>query len=180
MCATGGIAGSSISPSRAPKCMSRPGLPSRCAGPGVRASSRPANAYTPRTAINTVSMNSVLCCAGPASGTSQPGPISATGLHCSTPWPDAETAVNDLRELHSIGPGHDNPAVGGDLRSRYARIRACSVNLVKPLSEEDCCEQSMPDASPSKWHLCHTSWLFETFVLEKYSESFAPYLPAFR
>jgi ergothioneine biosynthesis protein EgtB len=88
--------------------------------------------------------------------------------------------VNELRGPHAIGPGDGIPTVGGDLRRRYARIRARSVNLVKPLSEEDCCVQSMPDASPSKWHLGHTSWFFETFILEKYEESFTPFLPAFR
>ncbi|HVY04938.1 MAG TPA: ergothioneine biosynthesis protein EgtB [Burkholderiales bacterium] len=66
------------------------------------------------------------------------------------------------------------------IRDRYARIRAHSVNLARPLSEEDCCVQSMPDASPVKWHLAHTTWFFETFVLEKYEPEFRPFLPAFR
>jgi ergothioneine biosynthesis protein EgtB len=90
--------------------------------------------------------------------------------------------VNDPRALHSIDlDGHNGaPGAGENLRSRYARIRAHSVNLVKPLSEEDCCVQSMPDASPTKWHLGHTSWFFETFILEKYEDAFRPFLPAFR
>ena len=72
------------------------------------------------------------------------------------------------------------PAAGENLRSRYASIRAQSLDLAKPLSEEDCCVQSMPEASPVKWHLAHTTWFFETFVLEKYENTFAPFLPAFR
>ena len=88
--------------------------------------------------------------------------------------------MNDPRGPHEIDPGHGVPAICEDLRNRYARIRAHSVNLAKPLSEEDCCVQSMPDASPVKWHLAHTTWFFETFVLEKYEESFRPFLPAFR
>jgi len=90
--------------------------------------------------------------------------------------------MNDPRGPHSIDlHGRDYvPAISESRRSRFARIRAHSFNLAKPLSEEDCCVQSMPDTSPVKWHLAHTTWFFETFVLEKYEESFQPFLPAFR
>jgi hypothetical protein len=81
--------------------------------------------------------------------------------------------------IHAHGRG-SAPATRENLRGRYARIRAQSVNLAEPLSQEDCCVQSMPDASPVKWHLAHTTWFFETFVLEKYEERFAPFQPAFR
>ena len=95
---------------------------------------------------------------------------------------DAATPVSDSRALLAIDvrARGSAPAMGENLRSRYARIRAQSFNLAKPLSEEDCCVQSMPDASPVKWHLAHTTWFFETFVLEKYEEPFAPFRPAFR
>ena len=90
--------------------------------------------------------------------------------------------MNDPRGPHSIDShGRDHvPSICENLRSRFARIRAHSFNLAKPLSEEDCCVQSMPDASPVKWHLAHTTWFLETFVLEKYEESFRPFLPAFK
>ena len=53
------------------------------------------------------------------------------------------------------------------LLENYATIRQLSVELVSPLSEADTQIQSMEDASPSKWHLAHTSWFFETFILQK-------------
>ena len=49
--------------------------------------------------------------------------------------------------------------------TRYARIRGQTLSLVAPLAPEDTVAQSMPDASPAKWHLAHTTWFFERFVL---------------
>jgi ergothioneine biosynthesis protein EgtB len=51
------------------------------------------------------------------------------------------------------------------LARRYTEVRAHSLALAAPLSAEDQCIQSMPDASPTKWHLAHTSWFFEAVVL---------------
>ena len=67
-----------------------------------------------------------------------------------------------------------------NIARHYARVRAQTLRLVEGLSAEDCALQSMPDASPLKWHLAHTTWFFETFVLERYARDAKPFQPAFR
>ena len=64
----------------------------------------------------------------------------------------------------------DEAIAADDLRAcaaRYAEIRRFSEQLSEPLSAEDCAIQSMPDVSPTRWHLAHTTWFFETFVLSQ-------------
>jgi ergothioneine biosynthesis protein EgtB len=60
-----------------------------------------------------------------------------------------------------------------NLRTLYRTIRATSLRLCEPLAIEDHVVQSMPDASPAKWNLAHTTWFFETFVL-------GPFVPGYR
>jgi ergothioneine biosynthesis protein EgtB len=69
---------------------------------------------------------------------------------------------------------------GGALAERYRQVRCATERLCEPLSAEDCQVQSMDDASPTKWHLAHTSWFFETFVLERSVAGYRPFHPDFR
>ena len=59
--------------------------------------------------------------------------------------------------------------------SRYDLVRAFTEELAAPLSPEDQCVQSMPEASPTKWHLAHTTWFFETLVLMPHARGYEPY-----
>jgi len=66
------------------------------------------------------------------------------------------------------------------LLDEYRAVRARTLELAAPLSPEDQGVQSMPDASPTKWHLAHTTWFFETFVLEPHLPDHRPFDPAFK
>jgi len=65
------------------------------------------------------------------------------------------------------------------LAQAYARVRKQTEALAAPLSPEDQGVQSMPDASPTKWHRAHTTWFFETFVLAAHAPSYQPYDAAY-
>ena len=61
----------------------------------------------------------------------------------------------------------------------FLAVRRRTEELAAPLSPEDQTVQSMPDASPTKWHLAHTTWFFETFVLRPHASGYQPFDPAF-
>ena len=62
----------------------------------------------------------------------------------------------------------------------YLRVRDTSLHICAPLEIEDHSLQPMPDASPAKWHLAHTTWFFETFVLSQHMPEYRPFHPALR
>jgi ergothioneine biosynthesis protein EgtB len=67
------------------------------------------------------------------------------------------------------------PAAGESLAARYERVRALSLAIAAPLSGADATIQPIPDASPAKWHLAHTTWFFETFVLRDHLPGYRAY-----
>ena len=68
----------------------------------------------------------------------------------------------------SMAPGASVHGRDGllSLAERYDAVRARTEALVASLGPEDMVVQSMPDASPAKWHIAHTTWFFETFLLK--------------
>ena len=77
--------------------------------------------------------------------------------------------------IERVGAGSE----GVPLAQRYEAVRRRSLQLVAPLSAEDMVVQSMTDASPAKWHLAHTTWFFETFLLVPLLDSYVPFDPTF-
>jgi ergothioneine biosynthesis protein EgtB len=65
------------------------------------------------------------------------------------------------------------------LLARYRDVRDFSKLLRRDLEPEDCVVQSMPDVSPTKWHLAHTTWFFETFVLKKFLSGYVSAIPEY-
>ncbi len=65
------------------------------------------------------------------------------------------------------------------LRDHFRTVRRWTEQICEPLTPEDCVIQSMPDASPTRWHLAHTTWFFETFVLKPTCRDYQPFDPAF-
>jgi ergothioneine biosynthesis protein EgtB len=67
-----------------------------------------------------------------------------------------------------------------DPRSRYCAVRDLTEALSAPLSAEDQTAQSMPEVSPTKWHRAHTTWFFETFVLQRFDPDHEPVEAAYQ
>lgn len=102
-------------------------------------------------------------------------------IFCST----ALGAISAMNPLHQCAPSCPtdalpNAGLAQRMADDYAAVRQATMALAAPLSAEDCQVQSMPDASPTKWHLAHITWFFETFILERFETGFKPFDPAFR
>ena len=74
---------------------------------------------------------------------------------------------------------HGSPERNPDLRTLYQSVRDATARLGAPLSDADATVQSMPDASPAKWHLAHTTWFFETMILEQNLPGYRAFDPQF-
>ena len=62
---------------------------------------------------------------------------------------------------------------------RYLDVRQLSHALCQPLAIEDYVVQPVACVSPPKWHLAHTTWFFETFILQPYMPDYRPYHPLY-
>lgn len=79
-----------------------------------------------------------------------------------------------LADIRLDYPGDVRDPLRAQLANRYRAVRGLSEHLAAPLSAEDQCLQGMPDASPTKWHLAHTTWFFETVVLSALVPGYRP------
>ena len=84
-----------------------------------------------------------------------------------------DTAAAKRSFLNSSG------AVVDTLLARFHQIRNFTNTLCSGLEPEDCVVQSMPDVSPTKWHLAHTTWFFETFILKKFVPGYRAEIPEY-
>src|ERR1700761_624284 len=73
----------------------------------------------------------------------------------------------------------NSPLSTGSLGEQFCKVRQQTVTLCEPLTAEDMMVQSCPEASPAKWHLAHTTWFFETFILSEFLSGYRPYHPDF-
>src|SRR5438270_14080741 len=73
-----------------------------------------------------------------------------------------------------------SPIGGAEIIGRaFADVRNATERRAAALTDEDQCVQSMPDASPAKWHRAHTTWFFEQFVLGPNAPTYKEFDPAF-
>lgn len=83
--------------------------------------------------------------------------------------------MTSAQVAEQLDSDHDRDVLVG----YYRRVRNDSECICRPLETEDYCIQTMPDVSPAKWHLAHTSWFFETFLLERFQSGYGTFHPAF-
>ena len=85
--------------------------------------------------------------------------------------------------IDPVAPAEVSPDPGEDraagLLERFRQVRGFSEGLCATLEPEDYVVQSMPDVSPTKWHLAHTSWFFETFILKVWMPGYEPEVPEY-
>ena len=91
-----------------------------------------------------------------------------------------ETAVaKENRRATAQLRSKPDSAVAEKLLARFHEVRNFSAKLADNLAPEDCVVQSMPEVSPTKWHLAHTTWFFETFILKKWVSGYRDAVPEY-
>jgi len=88
------------------------------------------------------------------------------------------SVLNDMQM--AADPSAAQPGASIPILDRYLSVRAYTERLAEALTAEDQCVQSMPDASPVKWHRAHTTWFFEEFLLAPRHGGYKPYNKDFR
>lgn len=83
------------------------------------------------------------------------------------------------RDIKSTDKGNDLFSKQSSLAQNYKAVRGFTHTLCKPLMPEDCVVQTSEEVSPIKWHLAHTSWFFEKFLLERFVKDYKPYNPLY-
>src|SRR5271157_4766654 len=105
------------------------------------------------------------------------GPVPSSSGAASMPTNLADAPPGEIGD-----PGPDIADLELDRTatwSCYQEVRRTTEALCAPLEIEDYVIQSMPDASPTKWHLAHTSWFFEKFVLEGHAPDYRAFDPSY-
>ena len=101
--------------------------------------------------------------------------MSCYNLDCET---DARPESCDFNPIADYL--HREARILANLAEHYSQTRRFTEHLCEPLAVEDFVVQSMPDASPTRWHMAHTSWFFETFVLARWEANYRPANTAFQ
>lgn len=87
--------------------------------------------------------------------------------------------MNPETTLGAVQLTSDGLPIEPDLQQRFSSVRRQSLDLCAPLTAEDMMVQSCPEASPAKWHLAHTTWFFETFILREFLPDYREFHPEF-
>jgi ergothioneine biosynthesis protein EgtB len=95
--------------------------------------------------------------------------------------PTTQTSAHSTASAGPDAPaGERMETIAASLLARFRAARAATMDFCAPLTPEDMMVQSCAEASPVKWHIAHTSWFFETFVLADFVAAYKPFDPDFR